>query len=67
MAQRAYYDCLRNAANLSTENHGYEPILRFPKKYFEDAAQKDFSRIAIVELTTIIAKYLQEIYEIDVN
>jgi len=57
IAQRAYYDCLRNAAHLSPLNKGFQPILRFPKKAFEDECTMAFSNIkteTLVELTKVL-------------
>lgn len=64
MAQRAYYDCLRNAAHLSPKNTGLEPILRFPKKFFEDVSGRKFSKIEREDLKKMIAQYLSEVYNL---
>ena len=62
IAQRAYYDCLRNAAHLSEANSGFRPILRFPKKYFEDETKLNFGKISEKRLIELIHKYLNEVY-----
>lgn len=67
MSQRAYYDCLRNAAHLSSKNHGLQPILRFPKKFFEDATNKKFAAIAKEQIKELIAAYLKNIYSLDIK
>jgi len=63
IAQRAYYDCLRNVAHLSPKNTGFKPIIRFPKKYFENEAKMKFKSIDIEMLKKLILKYLKNIYE----
>ena len=62
VAQRAYYDSLRNVAHLSPMNKGFKPILRFPKKYFEDKSGMDFSSISSDQIRVLIKKYLNDIY-----
>lgn len=62
VAQRAYYDSLRNIAHLSPMNESFEPILRFPKKYFEDKAGISFSSISIHQISVLIKDYLSDFY-----
>jgi len=63
IAQRAYYDSLRNAAHLSPKNTGFAPVLRFPKKYFEDKCGKRFSSLHSDQLKDVIKKCLIDIYK----
>jgi|25_taG_2_1085351.scaffolds.fasta_scaffold01231_5 hypothetical protein len=67
MSQRAYYDCLRNAAHLSSKNTELQPILRFPKKFFEDATNKKFGTIEKEQLKELIAAYLKNVYSLDIK
>jgi hypothetical protein len=62
IAQRAYYDSLRNAAHLSPMNEGFSPILRFPKKFFEDKAGINFSRLGLEPIKLHIKDCLRELY-----
>jgi len=62
IAQRAYYDCLRNAAHLSAENTNLESPLRFAKKYFENATGRSFNQISEKELKKLIIQNLKETY-----
>lgn len=64
IAQRAYYDCLRDTAHLSKKNVDFEAPFRFAKKYFEDETDLPFNSIAQEEIKDIIIKRLQEDYEI---
>jgi hypothetical protein len=66
VAQRAYYDSLRNAAHLSPKNPNFKPILRFPKKYFEDKSGNSFSRISSEQIIRHIRDYLKEIYNVEI-
>lgn len=67
IAQRAYYDCLRDTAHLSKKNVDFEPPLRFAKKYFEDETDLSFNLIAQEEIKAIIIKRFQEDYEIHIG
>lgn len=62
IAQRAYYDALRNAAHHSPMNKNFSPILRFPKKYFEDKAGTKFSNLANTQIKSAIKDFMQEVY-----
>jgi len=62
LAQRAYYDSLRNAAHLSPKNQGFGPVLRFPKKCFEDKAGVNFSRLGLDQIEDYIRECLLELY-----
>jgi hypothetical protein len=62
IAQRAYYDGLRNMAHLSPKNKGFQSPLRFPKKYFEDAANCSFSLISEKDLIELIVQFLTRTY-----
>lgn len=66
VAQRAYYDSLRNVAHLSPMNKGFKPILRFPKKYFEDKSGMDFSRISTDQIRDLIKECLNDFYNLQV-
>ncbi|MCF8260331.1 MAG: hypothetical protein K9J12_06125 [Melioribacteraceae bacterium] len=64
IAQRAYYDSLRDLAHLSPKNQGFESIIRFPKKYFEDKANCNFLNIKNDEIRVMIHLYLKDIYDL---
>ncbi len=64
IAQRAYYDCLRDTAHLSNKNKDFENPLRFAKKTFEDREKMDFSLISNNKIKEIIIEILQNIYKI---
>ncbi|MCK6610959.1 MAG: hypothetical protein L6Q78_07950 [Bacteroidia bacterium] len=66
MAQRAYYDCLRNAAHFSNKNMGMLSPLRFPKKYFEDTAGLSFNKIGKDGIKEMIKQYLNHIYKLKI-
>lgn len=65
IAQRAYYDSLRNAAHLSPMNQGFGSVLRFPKKYFVDRAGMTFSRLSAEQIEDGIRACLLELYGFD--
>ena len=62
IAQRAYYDALRNAAHLSSKNKDWSPLLRFPKKYFEDKGGMKFSRLSDEKIKLLIEDFMGEVY-----
>lgn len=64
IAQRAYYDCLRDTAHLSVKNISLEPPLRFAKKSFEDITKEDFNSISPERAKEIIIAQLSDIYGI---
>ncbi len=64
IAQRAYYDCLRDTAHLSEKNKGFESPLRFAKKTFEDKEKVDFSMISNKRIKEIIIEVLKIDYDI---
>jgi len=66
LAQRAYYDCLRDTAHLSTKNQNFSAPLRFAKKTFEDKAGTTFGSIPEDKLKEIITSQLKIIYKIDI-
>ena len=66
IAQRAYYDSLRNVAHLSPHNQGVRELIRFPKKYFEQQSGSKFGKLAEAEVAELIRKYLREVYEIEI-
>ena len=59
LAQRAYYDCLRDTAHLSGKNKDFLPPLRFAKKTFEDEAGTTFGRISEEKLEQLIIMQLK--------
>jgi hypothetical protein len=67
IAQRAYYDCLRNVAHLSSKNKGLQPIIRFPKKFFEDASKKRFGAIDNEDLMELTQLYLKKNYGLNIK
>ncbi len=50
LAQRAYYDALRDTAHLSVKNSGFSPALRFAKFEFEEKYGKKFSLLRPEEI-----------------
>lgn len=66
IAQRAYYDLLRDAAHLSAKNSLLKPILRFPKVLFEQKYNKRFSDLTPLEIETQIIQLLKVIYKINI-
>lgn len=64
IAQRAYYECLRDTAHLSEKNKGFESPLRFAKKKFEDIETKDFGLISINRIKDIILEILENDYRL---
>ena len=66
IAQRAYYDTLRDVAHLSASNTSkLFPIIRFPKAYVSLSLKKDFDQATTSELQKVIATYLLEYYKIE--
>jgi hypothetical protein len=61
IAQRAYYDCLRNAAHLSPRNKGLQPILRFPKTYFEQKSGLPFNSLSNNQLAEFIKSFMSSV------
>jgi len=64
IAQRAYYDTLRDVAHLAKENDHLKSVLRFAKKSFETELLKSFVNITDAELETSIRVMLCRFYEI---
>lgn len=64
IAQRAYYDCLRDTAHLSERNINFESPLRFAKKTFEDIEKKKFKLITGERLKDIIIEILYKDFNI---
>ena len=62
IAQRAYYDSLRDTAHLSPKNKSFQPPLRFAKKQFEDAYHQDFKDLSIDQLRYVIMNQLNARY-----
>ena len=65
IAQRAYYDLLRDVAHLSSSNKGLSSVLRFPKVLFENQYSCVFSKISQENIKLHIIKLLKEIYQIE--
>jgi len=64
IAQRAYYDTLRDVAHLASPNRSkLSPIFRFPKVYVKLILKKEFDQASMSELQSLITKYLQEYYD----
>lgn len=63
IAQRAYYDSLRDIAHLSPKNKGFSPILRFAKKTFEDRYKCPFSQLQKTQIKQGITWILKETYD----
>ncbi|SEW12062.1 hypothetical protein SAMN05421765_2430 [Kaistella antarctica] len=66
MAQRAYYDCLRDTAHLSEKNKDLESPLRFAKKSFEDIEKISFNKIENKRIKEIIVEILQTDYQLSI-
>jgi hypothetical protein len=64
IAQRAYYDSLRDTAHLSPKNKSFQPPLRFAKKQFEDAYQQDFIDLSVDQLRYVIMNQLNKRYDL---
>ena len=64
IAQRAYYDCLRDTAHLSPKNKSLDYPLRFPKRLFELKTNLSFSSINNDDIKTIIKEILKEVYNL---
>jgi len=64
IAQRAYYDCLRDTAHLSEKNYTLKSPLRFAKKIFEDETGVKFAEIPITKIKDIIKNLLDKEYRI---
>lgn len=64
IAQRAYYDCLRDTAHLSEKNSNFDIPLRFAKKKFEDKEGIDFALISVARIKDIIIEVLKDDYKI---
>ena len=62
IAQRAYYDLLRDLAHLSAKNNLLKPILRFPKVLFEIKFKKPFSGLSEDEIKKHIISTLNTFY-----
>lgn len=67
IAQRAYYDSLRDVAHLSPKNSGLTFPLRFAKKKFEDLAKTRFLKIPIAEIKIIIRCILHDEYSVSLS
>lgn len=64
IAQRAYYDCLRDTAHLSERNSDFDNPLRFAKKKCEDIERIDFGLISKYRIKRIIIEILKNDYKI---
>ncbi|MTI31095.1 hypothetical protein [Xanthovirga aplysinae] len=67
IAQRAYYDCLRDTAHLSKKNRGLKEPFRFAKKTFEDKENSKFAKIPYQRIKEIIIEELKLNYSISIN
>lgn len=67
IAQRAYYDCLRDTAHLSKRNSAFGNPLRFAKKAFEDKEKTDFGLISKDRLKEIIAETMKNNFGIKLS
>lgn len=67
IAQRAYYDSLRDTAHFSPKNPSMKTPLRFPKKEFEDIAKCQFSKIPLTTIRKILIHILSEKYSINLS
>ncbi|MGV0939812.1 hypothetical protein [Empedobacter sp. ULE_I140] len=67
IAQRAYYDSLRDTAHFSPKNPNMKTPLRFPKKEFEDIAKCQFSKIPLPTIKNILIRILSEKYSINLS
>lgn len=65
IAQRAYYDTLRDTAHFSSLNKDLESPLRFAKTIFEREAKTPFKLISNEELKNLISDYLIDVYQIE--
>ena len=61
IAQRAYYDFLRDIAHLSKYNSGFKPIIRFSMFQFERDFAISFDKISFDELANSIRRILSKI------
>jgi hypothetical protein len=66
IAQRAYYDLLRDVAHLSSKNLSLNPILRFPKALLEINYRKRFSELSEEEIKNYIISMLNGLYKIKI-
>jgi len=64
IAQRAYYDSLRDTAHLSPKNEFFNFPLRFPKRLFELKTNLSFSMIKDEDVKSIIKEILKEVYNL---
>jgi len=62
IAQRAYYDLLRDVAHLSSANSSLKPILRFPRVLFEKWYKTTFSELSRQQIEEHIVKILGDVY-----
>ncbi|MCB0753090.1 MAG: hypothetical protein KDC52_16575, partial [Ignavibacteriae bacterium] len=67
IAQRAYYDCLRDTAHLSIKNRRFESPIRFAKKTFEDKEKANFIDISNERIIKLIIEMLKTEYKIIFN
>ncbi|WP_423819211.1 hypothetical protein V5739_00440 [Salinimicrobium sp. TIG7-5_MAKvit] len=67
IAQRAYYDSLRDTAHLSTLNKDYSSPIRFAKKTFEDKAKTHFRLITRERLKALIKDELKKTYQLEIK
>ena len=58
IAQRAYYDTLRDVAHLSRKNPSFGPPLRLTMFEFEKEAGREFSQIPLDELRSLVERRL---------
>ncbi len=64
IAQRAYYDSLRDTAHLSPKNKSFQAPLRFAKKQFEDIYNQNFKDLSIDQLRYVLMNQLNARYEL---
>jgi hypothetical protein len=67
IAQRAYYDSLRDTAHFSPKNPKMKTPLRFSKKEFEDIAKSQFCKIPLPTIKNIMIRILSEKYSINLS
>jgi len=67
IAQRAYYDSLRDTAHLSSKNPNMKAPLRFSKKEFEDISKTKFSKIPVATIKKIIIEHMHGKYSINLS
>lgn len=67
IAQRAYYDCLRDTAHFSPKNPNMKTPLRFSKKEFEVIGKSQFSKISLPTIKIIMIRILSEKYSINLS